>query len=302
MKKKLLIDDLKFIKKSNQLVKKKFKESNFIYSELTKKQYNYYIKKIFNEVFFIDLVKSGKKRKKNWENGWKENNDLLRKRKIHRSIVPKYFGKYNILRFNNKLIKPVSKNFELNLFYLIQIYYFSKYLKNFEYIYDFGCGTGHNLENIRLINSKSKIYGLDWVNISSDIINRYYKKDNNIFFANFDFFNPNKKFNLKKNSAILTIASLEQTGKNYNKFLKYLLNQKPRLCIHIEPINELMFENNTLDFLSILYSYKRNYLKDYLNTLKTLEKTKKIKIIKAERTFIGSLYLEGYSVIIWKPL
>ena len=100
----------------------------------------------------------------------------------------------------------------------------------------------------------------------------------------------------------MTIAALEQTGQNYKKFINYILKQKPKICIHIEPINELMDKNNMLDLLSVLYSRKRNYLDNFLTYLKLIQKNNQIKIIKNERTYLGSLFIEGYSVVIWKPI
>ena len=43
------------------------------------------------------------------------------------------------------------------------------------------------------------------------------------------------------------------------------------------------------------------YLKDYVSKLKELEKQKKLLIHDVIRTGIGSLFIEGYSVIVWSP-
>mgnify|MGYP001314491039 CR=1 FL=1 len=62
-----------------------------------------------------------------------------------------------------------------------------------------------------------------------------------------------------------------------------------------------MSYNNLLDYLSIKYSEKRNYLKGFLSYLQNLNEKNKISIIKSERTYVGSIFIDGYSVIIWKP-
>ena len=74
------------------------------------------------------------------------------------------------------------------------------------------------------------------------------------------------------------------------------------MCIHIEPIEELLDKNILLDYLSIKYFEKRNYLSGFLSGLKKLEKQNKIKILKADRNNIGSLFIEGYSIIVWQPI
>ena len=124
----------------------------------------------------------------------------------------------------------------------------------------------------------------------------------NIKGYNFDFFKPNKKIKIADNSAIYTVAALEQIGSNYKAFVSYLLKNKPDICVHVEPIAELLDENRLIDNLSIKYFRKRNYLNGYLDYLKGLEKHGEIKIIEAKRPYIGSLFIEGYSIIVWSPL
>jgi hypothetical protein len=55
-----------------------------------------------------------------------------------------------------------------------------------------------------------------------------------------------------------------------------------------------------LDYLSVKYSQKRNYLEGYLSYLKKLEKKKFIKFIEVKKSYFGSLYINGYSIIVWK--
>ena len=74
------------------------------------------------------------------------------------------------------------------------------------------------------------------------------------------------------------------------------------MVVNLEPIAELLDKNNELENLSIKYFLKRNYLKDYLNYLKKMEKKKKIKIIKTRKSYFGSLYINGYSLVVWKPI
>ena len=81
-----------------------------------------------------------------------------------------------------------------------------------------------------------------------------------------------------------------------------MLHNKPALVIHLEPIPELLDKKKILDNLSIRFMKKRNYLKNYLVALKSLEKSKRIKIIKIRKSYFGSLYINGYSLIVWKVL
>ena len=63
-----------------------------------------------------------------------------------------------------------------------------------------------------------------------------------------------------------------------------------------------MSDNKLLDYLSIKYSEKRNYLKGYHEYLKELERKKVIKIIEEKKSYFGSFYINGYSIVVWKFL
>jgi hypothetical protein len=116
----------------------------------------------------------------------------------------------------------------------------------------------------------------------------------------FDYFKP--KFIMPENSAVLTVASLEQVGKKFKPFVKYLLQVKPRVVVHIEPIPELLDKTILIDYLSIKYMAKRKYLTGYLDYLRLLEKNGYIKILEARRSGIGSKFIDGYSIIVWTLL
>ena len=250
------------------------------------------------------LVYSGPHRLKQWEKGWGENLMKLDKEKAASAISPVYFSKYNINRLDQRFVKGISPNYEKNMLYSILDYVFDKYLRNAASIYEFGCGTGHNLLRANEVNPEAKLIGLDWTKASQKIIKKIADSGivKSIAGYNFDFFKPNAKIKLDKGSAIYTVAALEQVGSGYKKFISYLLKNKPEICIHVEPIAELLDESSLIDNLSIKYFRKRNYLNGYLDYLKKLVAEGKVEIIDARRTRIGSMFIEGYSIIVWKPL
>jgi len=290
--------------KLNPFLKKKIKEYNFQYIEITNEERDRCLERIIQALLADFIVFAGSHRRKQWDKGWGENLKSLSKNNYNDSISPKYFGKYSILRINQKFIKPVSRDFERRSLAVILYWLADKYMREADAIYEFGCGTGHHLLDVRKINPHAKLWGLDWVTSSQKIIKKLSDdlSDNKLLAHKFDFFNPDKKFKLEKNSIIYTVAALEQTGKNYKKFISYLIKNKPKLCIHIEPVGELLDENHLLDYLSIKYFQKRNYLNGFLDYLRELEKQKKLKIIKAQRSYIGSMFIDGYSIIIWAPI
>ena len=260
------------------------------YHTLNRKEEEQAIIQILETLLDNSVPFSGKHRRKQWEKGWGEN---LKSGDIN----PRYFGKYKVQRFNGKFVKGFSKDYERQMLYSIVDGLAKKYLSKAADIYEFGCGTGHNLLRIRKINPTANLYGLDWVKSSQKIVNGMGMKS-----YKFDYFNPNYKIKLSPNSAVYTVASLEQTGTNYKKFVEYILKNKPSIVVHIEPIPELLNPKKLVDYLSIKYMEKRKYLSGYLDYLRGLEKKKLLKILEARRSGIGSMFIDGYSIIVWKPL
>ena len=118
----------------------------------------------------------------------------------------------------------------------------------------------------------------------------------------FDFFNPDETFVLEKGSVVYTVGALEQVGEEHKKFISYLIKNNPKICFHVEPIGELLDESNLTDYLTIMYYKKRNYLSNFISHLKLLEKQGKIKIEKAQRTYMGGSLLTEYAVVVWMPV
>jgi hypothetical protein len=293
-----------FNDKLSNYVKNKISEYKLVYSPLSRQEEELVIIKIINTLLDPHLVYSGLHRLKQWEKGWGENLTELKREKTTGAVSPHYFGKYSVNRLNQIFVKGVSPNYEKNMLYVILDYLFDKYLREFDNVYEFGCGTGHNLLKVHEVNPSANLFGLDWAKSSQKIISQMSDLGliKNIKGYNFDFFKPNKKIKLSDNSAIYTVAALEQVETNYKAFVSYLIKNKPNICLHVEPIAELLDENRLIDNLSIRYFRKRNYLNGYLTYLKKLEKEGKIKIHEAKRTYIGSMFIEGYSIIVWSPL
>lgn len=242
---------------------------------------------IINTLFDGNIDYAGSHQKQKWEKGWGQN---LREG----TVTPHYFGKYKVNRLNGRFIKALYKNYERDMLYKLLDSLFKKYLKTATDIYEFGCGTGHNLIRLRKINKKAVLSGLDWAKSSQEILIKH-----GFIGYNFDFFNPSM-LKLPLGSAVFTVAALEQTGTNYKKFVQYLLKNKPSIVVHVEPIEELLDPKNLLDNLSLRYFKKRKYLSGYLTYLRKLEKSGKIVLCEARRSGIGSLFIEGYSVVIWR--
>ena len=274
---------------------------NFVYRPLSQHERDHYIQRIVGALLEGDLVRAGEERRDQWEDGWAAHTDHIGGDQS--TLVPAYFGKYPVVRWQQELIEPLDRGFEYHSLSVIRDWLFDKYLRNVGAVYEFGCGTAHNLLRVRDVNPHADLWGLDWAESSQRIIARIRDAwiDRRCHGRRFDLFAPDSDFALADGAAVLTVAALEQLGARFQPFISYLVDQRPAICIHIEPIAELLDERNLLDFLSLAYFKRRNYLSGFLDHLRALEMDDRLTIHLARRTSIGSLFVDGYSVVVWSP-
>ena len=279
-----------------------FKATDLSYSEISKSANNEAILRVLNALN-SDLIQVGAHRSGDWEKGWQENFENYKQSKNLSDVIPKYFNKIPLIRWKQEWIQPNSPTMEYDMLGLIVNFITDSYLEDFSNIYEFGCGTGHNLLRIRNRMPDVNLIGLDWATSSQALIRQVAVDTSDPKFTgeNFDYFKPNRDLKLRDNSAVITVASLEQTGSKFNEFIDYLVEQKPSLVIHIEPMWEPLDETNLLDYLSIKYFEKRNYLNGLQKYIEHLENQGKAEIVKKDRTYVGSFYIDGYSLLVWKP-
>ena len=239
-----------------------------------------------------------------WEQGWAENLQAFKESGYDlKSLVPRFLRPDQVIRLNRNYIQPTNPTFELDYFNVFCQWLFHKYLTNVSTIYEFGSGTGMNLATIAQIFPTMELHGLDFVPSSRDLLNKVGEVYGwNITGHLFDMVEPDESLEIKKNSAVLTFGAIEQLAGRFEKFVQFLLKRSPALCISMEPTIELYDEDHLLDYLAIKFHRKRGYTENYLTRLRELESVGAIQILKEKRLFFGSLYMEGYSCMIWRPL
>lgn len=246
----------------------------------------------------------GAHRQEKWEKGWGENLEAFKKGEKD-GLVPYYFQKDAIARWRQEFVRPVRKGFDYGALTIILEWLYERYMSDVPAVYEFGCGTGHHLLQLHDVNREAKLFGLDWAEASQKIIAEMVSRGQlkNAEGRRFDFFAPDHSFDLLPGAVAYTVAALEQVGDQHEAFVEYLLEKKPKLCVHVEPIAEVLDQNNLLDYLSIKYFEKRNYLKNFLTHLQLLESQGRVKIHDARRTYLGgNMYVDHYSVVVWSPV
>ena len=279
-------------------------DNNFYYKELEPEELdNLYL--VILKRIELDKQKIGaKKRTKVWQNGWAENlEEFINSGYDEESLVPKFIRGNQPVRLNQIYVLPESSEFELDFVKVYRHWFLENYFKDVDNIYEFGCGTGFNLLTASEIFPNKLLYGSDFVQSSVDLVNTISEsKSIQLSGSLFDMLNPNYDYKIKNNSGVFTFGAMEQLASKIGKMLDYLLDQKPEICLHTEPMIELYDQNNFTDYLAMQFQSKRGYTKGLLPYLQSLEIDGKIIIIKIKRLFFGSLFMEGYNLVIWKPI
>ena len=278
-------------------------KTDFRYRTLEGEERDKLLLHVLKKIESDQQIAAALERRATWEKGIAENfQDFIKSGYDLNKLAPKFIRPNQVIRLDRNYIMPSNPNFELDYFSVFRLWLFGKYLKDFESIYEFGCGTGFNLAVLAQLYPEKKLHGLDFVPSSVDLVNKLgevynWKMTGHLF----NMFSPDENFEIGDNSAVFTIVSIEQLASNFEAFLQFLLKCAPELCIHVEPTIELYDENNLIDYLALKFHRKRGYTEKYLIRLRELEAQNKIEILKVKRLFFGSLYHEGYSHIIWRP-
>ncbi|MDK9720027.1 MAG: class I SAM-dependent methyltransferase [Rhodospirillales bacterium] len=238
-----------------------------------------------------------------WEKGWGENLSDFVASNDTRDLTPKYIRPGLPLRLDQQFIATNDPDFERNWYSAFRLWLFKTQLKDFASIFEFGCGSGFNLAQLSDLFPQTRITGLDWAQPSVDIANRLGEKLNRpIQGRRFDFFHSDASLDVPAGSAFLTVGALEQTGENFASFIDFVIAKRPKLCVFVEPISEWYDSDNIIDYTGIRFLTVRNYWRGFPTLLERLAKEGRVEILKTKRSQFGSLFIEGYSQVIWRPV
>ena len=250
-----------------------------------------------------DLEVAGRHRQNRWKEGWAENlREFVASEYDLMALGPKFVRRKEVIRLAGNYILPADPNFETNFVTVLRLWLFKTWFAEVDHVYEFGCGTAHNLVALAKLFPHKMLHGLDWATESQQIIALLVQQyDFNITGHLFNMFEPDPSFEIAPNSGVFTVGTMEQLGHEYEPFLQFLLRQPPRICINVEILYELHDEDNLFDYVAARYLRKRGYLEGYLPRLRELEAAGQIQILQVQRVF-GGLYHEGYTVLVWKPV
>jgi len=251
-----------------------------------------------------ELKTSGLHRAKDWEDGWTENlKEFTASGFDVEKLVPKYFKQNVPVRLLGDYILPSDPNFVLNVTRSFRLFIFKKYLSGCREIHEFGCGTGHHLVCFQSIAPDKAYFGYDWAPSSQEILRILLERKGwNILGRRFDFFSPDTTVVFGRDAGVMTFGSLEQLGAEHGKYLGFILEKKPMICVDIVGLAELYDKDVLLDYVALRYHKRKHYLDGYLKKLRELESKGNVQILKVHRQKFGNLYDDPHSYVVWKTV
>jgi len=279
-------------------------QCNFTYRTLEGEERDKMILSALKKIETDAQVIGAPSRKDDWQRGWNENfENFVASNYSLDSLIPKFIRPNQPIRFQQDYILPENPMFELDFLRVFRQWLFETYLGEASSVYEFGSGTGFNLVALAQVHPEKKLYGLDFVPPARDLVNLIAEKHHwNMTGKLFDMIHPDESLELDTNSAIMTLGAMEQLASKFEAFLQFLLRQSPRICIHMEPTVELYDETNLVDYLAMKFHRKRGYTEGFLPRLRELEKERKLEVLKVQRLYFGSAFMEGYMYMVWRPL
>jgi hypothetical protein len=277
---------------------------DFSYREIVGDERDKLILDVLKRIDGDQQVIGAEERKEVWYKGWDANlQEFLSTDFALEALIPKFIRPGQPVRLKRSFVFPKNPDFELRFVEVVRSWIFEEFFSRFDNVYEFGCGTGFNLVPLAQRFPDKKLFGSDFVQSSVDLVNsiaRHYKL--NLSATLFDMISPSPDYCILPSSAVYTFGAIEQLASRFKSLLEFLLKQKPGLCLHIEPTVELYDDTHLIDFLGIKFHRKRGYTEGFLPALQKLAAEGRVEIQRVKRLYFGSLFMEGYSLIVWRPL
>lgn len=276
---------------------------DLIYRELTLEENAEAVAKVESVLADPNLNKAGAEALARWEQGWGEILARIEAKGVSlETLTPQYFH-HDIMRFQGRYIRPETVDFEQRFFHYVRTVIYREYLADAESVVEFGCGTGSNLLLLHQMFPMHKIIGCDWAHPSQKILEMIAAEIGaDIHGTRFDMFtlDGRKNIQIDDRTVVMTMHAMEQLGANFEAFLEYLIEARPGLCLHIEPIAEFYDVTDIFDKNAYNYHNNRKYLSGFFDKLNEHQLDGKIAIKKAKRLGFGSQFQEAYSLLVWK--
>lgn len=250
------------------------------------------------------LAEGVQSRPDNWQTEWGRVLETVRREGISLSALRPAYYDFESLRLDGDFAFTDDPAFEHHFYIAVLKCLFTRYLTGIPKITDLGCGTASSLFLLSEMFPDAALCGCDWATPSQEIIaimSEHFSRE--IGAVNFDMgtLAGGEAVPIDGDTAVITLHAMEQLGRNFEPLLGMLIEQRPRLVLHLEPLVELYDTDDMFDQIAHTYHRQREYLEGYLPRLQQLAVTGDIEILQERRLKFGSLWHEAYSVLVWRP-
>lgn len=245
----------------------------------------------------------GEQRAGIWRDAWQDQLDRFEAANFAvDSLTPAFVDGSVVLRWQGGYVHSRTDKFELRIIEILRDAVFRLFLSDIDSLYEFGSGSAFNVAAYCRICPDVPVCALDWAPAAVRIAELLREKHGlKVRGERFDFFKPSTDLVLGHGAGVLTFCALEQVGPRFEPFLQFLLQQRPRRVVHIEPTVELYDPASSHDRVAIEYHTQRKYLSGLLPALEALAAEGRIRLLHSKRLNCGSRYHECYSVHVWEP-
>lgn len=207
------------------------------------------------------------------------------------------------IRIRGRYEIPTSQSFEFSLLTVLRSLLFPMAFSQCAAVHEFGCGSGHNLWHVGKQLPGKALKGYEWSTAALEVVRKIEQWQGlKIETEQFDLFDPTVGTLLPEDCGVLTVGALEQTGVRWKPWLDWLLQRRPKVVLHIEPIVELYNDNDLFDYVALRYHRRCGFLQGYLPELMRLNQEKKIEVHVAHKIPFGAFYHDAYTYVAWSPL
>ena len=238
-----------------------------------------------------------------WEDGWQAQLEEARSRGfMNDSLIPKFIHHGQEMRIGGEYAETVNPRFEADWIKFLRCWFLEKYFSDCSTLIELGCGTGHNLVAAAQMWPHKNFVALDFARSAVHLVRQLADaRSLPIEAMQFDMLNPNPSLGVLPNTGVFTFGSMEQLGGQVGQMIDWLVQARPKVVVHIEPSEDL-YGLSDFDQLAYRFQTKRGYTATLISFLRRISETREIELLKVQRTGVGSLYLEGYNVIVWRPV
>lgn len=261
------------------------KELNLKYDKLHNNEQILLLDDIYNEIDKGFAV-TGETMRPKWAKHWEEVSRQI-SGDSQEDFRPRY-DNHLIFRLNGQYVGSNDPLFEFKINSHIRKKLF-ECVPAQDTVFDFGCGSCLNAKLL-----PNHYVGMDWADACGNILQQINPSHQ---FIRYDMLHPHKLNELNiHDKTVITTHALEQLGTDFVPLMEVILNSRPRLVIHLEPIYE-NYTDSPLDLVAKKYHESRNYLR---GLLPYLQNNAQVEIIESYKIQFGTRYHDGYSVVKWR--